>query len=193
MLATHWNESMDPVGWWMSEKYDGIRAYWNGTTLISRNGNVITPPSWFYEKLPKNIELDGELWISYGKYREAVKLAKSNKDQFWKGVKYIIFDYVDYTMPCEKRLEHLKSLNIENEFVEIAPQEQCRDMDHFKRYYESILNRNGEGIMLRKSGSLYKSGRSPDLRKYKGGILDTEVRFLQKVDKGFLCQQYVFF
>ena len=32
----------DPTGWWISEKYDGIRGYWNGNTLISRQGKENT-------------------------------------------------------------------------------------------------------------------------------------------------------
>lgn len=30
LLANKWNPNTDPTGWWMSEKLDGVRAYWNG-------------------------------------------------------------------------------------------------------------------------------------------------------------------
>ena len=28
MLAQTYDDSIDPTGWWMSEKLDGVRAYW---------------------------------------------------------------------------------------------------------------------------------------------------------------------
>jgi DNA ligase-1 len=30
--------SHDPRGWWISEKIDGVRALWNKTQFISKNG-----------------------------------------------------------------------------------------------------------------------------------------------------------
>ena len=45
----------------MSEKLDGIRAYWDGKEFRSKNGNKIYAPSWFLDNLPP-FELDGELW-----------------------------------------------------------------------------------------------------------------------------------
>ena len=52
----------DPTGWLMSEKLDGIRCFWNGAQMYSRNGKLFYPPKWFTEALPKNLALDGELW-----------------------------------------------------------------------------------------------------------------------------------
>jgi ATP-dependent DNA ligase len=28
MLAETWGEEVDPINWWISEKLDGVRAYW---------------------------------------------------------------------------------------------------------------------------------------------------------------------
>jgi DNA ligase-1 len=61
MLAQTWEEKIDPAGWWMSEKLDGIRAYWSGTTLYSRNGNTFVAPDYWKKDLPA-VALDGELW-----------------------------------------------------------------------------------------------------------------------------------
>jgi DNA ligase-1 len=49
------------TGWVMGEKLDGIRAYWNGTHLISRRGKLIHAPKWFIKDYPP-FEIDGELW-----------------------------------------------------------------------------------------------------------------------------------
>lgn len=62
MLAMDWNENIDVGGWWMTEKYDGIRATWDGKNLISRTGVPIPAPQWFTDQLPKDLQLDGELW-----------------------------------------------------------------------------------------------------------------------------------
>jgi ATP-dependent DNA ligase len=61
MLATVWDDSQDPTGWLMTEKYDGMRLYWNGTDFITRPGKKMKVPIWISNKLPK-IALDGELW-----------------------------------------------------------------------------------------------------------------------------------
>jgi hypothetical protein len=41
----------DPVGWWMSEKLDGVRAYWDGSRFYSRQVGalaVFSFPSFFF-------------------------------------------------------------------------------------------------------------------------------------------------
>jgi DNA ligase-1 len=62
MTATEWdNVAMNPAGWWMTEKYDGMRLYWNGSQFYTRNGNIVKVPTYITEQLP-NVALDGELW-----------------------------------------------------------------------------------------------------------------------------------
>lgn len=39
LLAHKWEPDHDPTGWWMSEKLDGVRAYWDGEAFVSRRGN----------------------------------------------------------------------------------------------------------------------------------------------------------
>jgi DNA ligase-1 len=62
MTATEWDsESMNPTGWYMTEKYDGVRLYWNGKEFLSRQGKKIPVPEFIASQFPKT-ELDGELW-----------------------------------------------------------------------------------------------------------------------------------
>lgn len=62
MLGNEWNLDNDPAGWWMSEKYDGIRAYWDGKDFWSRSGRTMpVVPDSFKKGLP-DVGLDGELW-----------------------------------------------------------------------------------------------------------------------------------
>jgi DNA ligase 1 len=63
MLAKNYEPlKHNPKGWVMSEKLDGVRCYWNGVSMFSRNGKIFYPPKWFKDQLPKNLALDGELW-----------------------------------------------------------------------------------------------------------------------------------
>jgi DNA ligase-1 len=65
LLAKNYDaEKNDPTNWYMSEKLDGVRCYWNGSNMYSRNGNLFYPPDFFKKALPKNICLDGELWTN---------------------------------------------------------------------------------------------------------------------------------
>lgn len=62
MLAEKYDpEKHDPSGWLMSEKMDGVRCYWNGTTMYTRTGKILFAPESWKSQLPK-IALDGELW-----------------------------------------------------------------------------------------------------------------------------------
>jgi DNA ligase-1 len=88
-----WNPSIDPTGWWVSEKYDGLRAYWDGQKLWSRKGNLIHAPDSFLAELPRDIALDGELWIGHGKFEETMSIVRSETpDERWKQVRYMVFD-----------------------------------------------------------------------------------------------------
>jgi ATP-dependent DNA ligase len=60
---------------------------------------------------------------------------------------------------------------------------------HLEQFFNEILNKKGEGVMLRAAKSLYTSGRSDSLRKYKK-FFDTEVNVLEnKYPHGLQCQQ----
>ncbi len=60
LLAQSWDNHIDLTYWWMSEKLDGVRAWWDGRQFLSRQGNVYHAPEWFTAGLP-NVPLDGEL------------------------------------------------------------------------------------------------------------------------------------
>jgi len=55
------------TGWVMSEKLDGIRAYWNGKNLLTRSGKIIYAPKWFTKNYPP-FPIDGELWSKRGDF-----------------------------------------------------------------------------------------------------------------------------
>src|SRR5256885_16863926 len=59
LLANVWNPSIDPTGWWMSEKYDGLRAWSDGPKVWCRKGHLIPAPDYFLPELPRDIAPDG--------------------------------------------------------------------------------------------------------------------------------------
>src|SRR3954464_15558262 len=71
LLAERWDNAQDLAGWWMSEKLDGVRAYWDGKALISRLGNPFHAPDRFVAGLPAE-PLDGELWIGRRAFQRTV-------------------------------------------------------------------------------------------------------------------------
>ena len=73
LLLNKYRPGMDVSGWYMSEKLDGVRAYWDGQQLVSRQGNLFAAPAWFTEKLPP-FELDGELWIARGHFEKTLSI-----------------------------------------------------------------------------------------------------------------------
>ena len=80
LLANIANADIDPTPYLVSEKYDGVRALWDGQTLRSRAGNVIAAPAWFVAKLPKQ-PLDGELWIARGQFEKLSGFVRKNTPQ----------------------------------------------------------------------------------------------------------------
>jgi DNA ligase-1 len=52
---------MDPTGWWLTEKFDGMRLYWDGNQFFTRQGSMVNAPEFITKDLPKTA-LDGELW-----------------------------------------------------------------------------------------------------------------------------------
>ena len=169
LLANVWNPSIDPTGWWMSEKYDGLRAYWDGQKLWSRKGNLIHAPDYFLVELPRDIALDGELWIGYGKFEETASIVRSETpDDRWKRVHFMVFDAPQAKGTFEQRMQFLRETVLEgNRFVRIVAQERCQGVAQLLAERDRVVRQGGEGLMLRQPESAYEPGRSPTLLKVK--------------------------
>lgn len=77
-------ENQPIEGWVMSEKLDGIRAYWDGEKLSTRQMRAIAAPEWFTKNLPP-FALDGELWTKRGDFEEIQSIVMAqNPDGRWK-------------------------------------------------------------------------------------------------------------
>lgn len=95
MLAEKYEEDFSRVkGWLMSEKLDGVRCYWNGKQMYTRNGKLFYPPDWFLALLPKNLALDGELWTKRDDFQAGVSIVRTLKKGLkdWQPVTYMVYD-----------------------------------------------------------------------------------------------------
>ena len=77
----------------VSEKIDGVRAFWDGQVLRTRRGNAINAPRWFTENFPQHA-LDGELWIARGQFDRlsATVRRQTPDDGEWRQVRYLVFE-----------------------------------------------------------------------------------------------------
>lgn len=169
LLAHVWENDIDLAGWWMSEKLDGVRAYWDGKRFISRLGNLFHAPDWFSAGLPET-PLDGELWLERKAFQKTVSIVRrQDKSDHWKQIRYVVFDAPALADPFEERLTFLADslARINSEFVRLHEHEQCRNLEHLRAELERIEALGGEGLMLRQPRSKYEAGRSATLLKVK--------------------------
>lgn len=170
LLAHTWDETVDPCGWWMSEKLDGVRAYWDGANFISRLGNTYYAPDWFKKGLPTTA-LDGELWLGRKKFQQTISIVRrQDYNDAWREITYLVFDAPAMTVPFEQRIEWLYANIKRSESMPHAmPAEQveCKNLAHMQSFLSKIEKAGGEGLMLRQPGSMYEEGRSRTLLKVK--------------------------
>jgi DNA ligase-1 len=182
LLAHPWDNVADLTGWWMSEKLDGVRAYWDGARFVSRLGNEYHAPDWFIASLPR-VPLDGELWAGRKKFQRAVSIARrQDRSDAWRELTYVVFDAPAVDAPFEQRLE-LVQQQLEahrSAHARWHPHERCTGTDHLRAELARVEALGGEGLMMRQPGSRYEVGRSWTLRKVKT-FHDAEARVIAHV------------
>lgn len=170
LLAHSWNVDIDPTNWWMSEKLDGVRAYWDGQKFISRQGNVYLAPDWFTQGLPTDIHLDGELWLARKAFQRAVSIVRrQDRNAQWKEITFLVFDAPLCDGLLEERVAFVKTTleDLKPAYARIVEHQQCTGHEHLRSELTRIEGLGGEGMMLRKPQSRYERGRSSTLLKVK--------------------------
>ena len=169
LLAETWDNAADLAGWWMSEKLDGVRAYWDGRQFLSRLGNVFHAPDWFVERFP-DVPLDGELWIDRKRFQRTVSIVRrQDKCDLWAEVRFLVFDAPAATGPFEDRIALVKDALASRAPRYAQPHDHvvCKDLDCLRAELARVESLGGEGLMLRQPGSKYEAGRSATLLKVK--------------------------
>lgn len=170
MLANVYHQGLDLHDYWVSEKYDGVRALWDGTQFISRGGNIYHAPEWFITDFPK-VHLDGELWISRQSFELLVSTVRDKKpdSEAWRKVKFMVFDLPKITDTFDNRLKQLAqiidSANIP--WLNIVQQIKLQNHDALMKHLKKVTDLGAEGLMLHKGSSQYRAKRSGDLLKVK--------------------------
>jgi len=167
LLAHSWDNVLDVTGWWISEKLDGVRAYWDGEKFLSRLGNVYHAPEWFTEGLP-SFPLDGELTMGRKLFQETVSaVRRKNGGDLWKKIRYLVFDVPDPNTKVETRFKAISFVVKNAPYAEEVVQYRCKGLDHLREELAAVEKLGGEGLMLRQPGSVYETCRSMTLLKVK--------------------------
>jgi DNA ligase-1 len=169
LLAEPWDGAVDVTDWWISEKLDGVRAYWDGTQFLSRLGNVYAAPAWFTKGLPDE-PVDGELWLERKQFQKTVSIVRrKDQSEHWRQIRFVAFDVPALKEPFEARMEYLNDLIQRHgpEFALVHEQSRCRGISHLKDELQRVEALGGEGLMLRQPASHYVIGRSSTLLKVK--------------------------
>ena len=198
LLAKNFDDDVDIEGWYASEKWDGYRSVWNGHNFVSRTGKGFDVPDWYCSIMPPSVALDGELWLGRGKFEDCGLLRKKkptkesdlqkwNDEWLKKDVIFNVFDIMNLNIGFEERMEQLRTLvkdrnkcmkqldiNKINPILAFTEQKKVNKVQALEMAKE-VIKGGGEGIMLRKPGSLYEAKRSKTLYKIKE-VDDMEVR-----------------
>jgi DNA ligase-1 len=177
-LAQQWSASIDPAGYILSEKLDGMRAYWCGKKLWTRSGLAIVAPDWFLAALPPALALDGELFLGRKLFDECMSIARrTDASNEWKALSYVVFDAPNARGGIMDRLAHAegayqsalakKNANKVEVYWKIHPQVTCEGIEHLLEELARVEALGGEGLMLRSASAAHRGGRSSDLLKVK--------------------------
>lgn len=179
LLAHVWENDTELSGWWMSEKLDGVRAYWDGKKFLSRLGNSYNAPEWFTKGLP-DTPLDGELWVGRKKFQRCVSIVRQ-KDPHdeWRDVQYLVFDAPSEKGPFEDRLAYIDRYMKKHApaYARFHEHVICKGTSHMREELKRVEGLGGEGLMMRRPGSSYEVGRSYTLLKVKS-FHDAEARVI---------------
>jgi hypothetical protein len=167
LLAHSWDGDSDPTGWYGSEKFDGVRAYWNGQDFVSRADNIFFVPEWFKEGMPSE-HLDGELWMGRQQYERGCGIVKRhNGDEEWKLIKYHVFDAPNIPGTFRERMVAIPELIKDAPNAIAIKHWVVMNKQQLQTKIDGIVEKGGEGIMIRHPDSLYERKRSKFLLKCK--------------------------
>lgn len=170
MLANHFHADIRLADYWVSEKFDGVRGYWDGERLLTRGGELIQAPQWFTSGWPK-LPLDGELWAGRGRFSRAVSIIRQVQpdDAAWREVRFMLFDLPAHPGDFSERDAELKRVvaAIHQPWVQQVAQSRVRDLAELRAVLARVVRQGGEGLVLHRGASLYRAERNDDLLKFK--------------------------
>ena len=150
-LAMPWPAGRSPQGFWVSEKFDGVRAVWDGRVLRFRSGRAIAAPAWFLSALPR-VALDGELWTARGAFDRLSGVVRQAEpdDEAWRAVKYLVFDAPGHAAPFAQRVAFVQTTLAQAQQPWLMPvaQREVNDARALQALLQETVRQGGEGLML---------------------------------------------
>jgi DNA ligase-1 len=170
LLASDAPAGLDPAAYLVSEKYDGVRALWDGATLRFRSGRVVAAPTWFLAKLPAR-PLDGELWLGRGRFEAlsgTVRKAVAN-DAEWRAVRYMVFELPGAPGSFAERAAQIVRVVDAVAWPALVTVQQATVVTSasLKARLDEVVRQGGEGLVLHRADAPYQTGRSNVLLKLK--------------------------
>ncbi len=170
MLANRYRPGTRLADYWVSEKMDGVRAYWDGRQFWSRAGARILAPAWFTANWPRE-PLDGELWAGRGHFDKAAALVRPQPapDAAWREVRFMVFDLPARTGSFTERLGVLNGVlsNVDSPWVRPVAQTRVDSHAALAVRLRAVVRDGGEGLILHRGNAPYAAGHSDDLLKLK--------------------------
>lgn len=179
MLATSYRAGAFVVAdYWVSEKLDGVRGYWDGEHLRTRSGAKIYAPIWFTANWPPQL-MDGELWIGRNSFAETVSTVRMQTpdDAKWRKIQFMVFDMpasataedatknATFTQRLHALQKHLDTIAIP--WLKAVPQFKVADEAALQNLLQKTVKAGGEGLMLHRGDARHQAARSTDLLKLK--------------------------
>jgi len=160
----------DITKYWLSEKLDGMRGYWNGTELLSRQGNKIYTPKWFTQYWPVTA-MDGELWMARGQFQATMSCVRKKyiDEQCWKSVRFMIFDLPNHAGTFTQRISAMRHITRKTPSKTLAmiPQFTVQNLTQLTQQLNDIVINHGEGMMLHLGSAHYHRGKTSNILKLK--------------------------
>lgn len=180
MRANVYRPGTDLSAYWLSEKYDGVRALWDGQRLLTRGGQQIMVPAWFTAGWPA-LPIDGELWGGRGQFEATVSTVRQQQpdNAAWRRLRFMVFDLPAHPGVFSERLPAYQALvhQLQQPWVVAVSQARVADHASLLRRLDLVVREGGEGLMLHRGDAPYRAERNDDLLKVKTHE-DAEARVL---------------
>lgn len=156
--------------YWVSEKLDGIRGYWDGKQLLTKQGNPIASPRWFTKNWPVTA-IDGELWFARDQFQATMScvLKISIDESCWQKIRFMIFDLPNHHGTFTERITTMQQLTaqINSPYLVMIKQYKIKQLAQLEHELNKVIAAKGEGLMLHYANAYYHAGRSSNIMKLK--------------------------
>jgi DNA ligase 1 len=180
MLAQVYRPGVHLPDYWISEKYDGVRGYWDGQRLLTRGGETVQAPAWFTAGWPSH-PMDGELWAGRGRFEDALSTVRQQTpdELAWRDMRYMVFDLPAHPGTFDERITAYQAAVTRLAQPWVVAVEQIRGTTHadLMAQLDEVVTAGAEGLMLHRGDARHRATRSDNLLKVKP-FEDAEARVL---------------